>query len=76
MCGRFTLTTPGEILAFALMVDDVEPAVLSSFAKAEDGGQGRFNLCPTDEVIAVVGKRAEDGGGRKAGLCRWGRVPA
>lgn len=68
MCGRFTLTTPGEILAFAFMVDEVEPAVTERLGE-------RFNLCPTDEVPVVVGRRVAEGGGRKAGLCRWGLVP-
>ncbi len=71
MCGRFTLTTPGEILAFAFMVDDVEAGVSEMLDKG-----GRYNLCPTDDVVAVVGRRPRDGGGRKAGLCRWGLVPA
>jgi putative SOS response-associated peptidase YedK len=61
MCGRFTLTTPGELLAAAFGLD--EPADL----------QPRYNIAPT-QPIAVV-RRIPAGAPRTLALLRWGLVP-
>ena len=60
MCGRFTLTTPGEIVAEAFGLDEAPPL------------EPRRNIAPT-EPVAVV--RAE-GAGRRLAFLRWGLVPA
>jgi len=62
MCGRFTLTTPGEALAEAFGLDeppDVPP---------------RYNIAPTQPVAAV--RRIPAGAPRSVSLLRWGLVPA
>ncbi len=61
MCGRFTLTTPAEILAEAFGLDappDVQP---------------RHNIAPSQPVALV---RHATAGSRRAELVRWGLVPA
>jgi putative SOS response-associated peptidase YedK len=64
MCGRFTETKvdPGLIAA--------RFGVLESAVPAET--LGRFNVCPTEPVLAVCGS---DGGEPVAGSLRWGLVP-
>ncbi len=57
MCGRFTLTTPDEIAS--------ELGVAVPFEVS-----ARYNICPTDEVIAIA-NRAE----RAAERMRWGLIP-
>lgn len=62
MCGRFTLTTPGDALAEAFGLDeppDVPP---------------RYNIAPTQPVAAV--RRIPAGAPRSVSLLRWGLVPA
>jgi putative SOS response-associated peptidase YedK len=61
MCGRYTLTTPGEIIAeiFDLSAPPELPA--------------RYNVAPTQEVAAV--RVEEPGGERRLVLLRWGLVP-
>lgn len=62
MCGRFTLTTPGETLAEAFGLD--EPPELPP----------RYNIAPT-QPIAVV-RRIPAGAPKSMSLLRWGLVPA
>jgi putative SOS response-associated peptidase YedK len=61
MCGRFSLSTPGEILAEAFGLQD--PPQL----------EPRHNIAPTQTVATI---RSDEGGRRSAHLCRWGLVPA
>jgi putative SOS response-associated peptidase YedK len=64
MCGRFTATfvEPQKIAArFAVR----EPAIPAETL-------GRFNVCPTEQVLAVCATPAE---GRAARDLRWGLVP-
>ena len=66
MCGRYTLKTrrSDEIqtkLADALGVETPPP----------ERGLGRFNIAPTQEVLAVV----DDREGRRTAELRWGLVP-
>lgn len=62
MCGRFTLTTPGEILAEAFGLD-AAPALAP-----------RYNIAPTQPVLVV--RRESPAGPRRAALLRWGLIPA
>jgi putative SOS response-associated peptidase YedK len=62
MCGRFTLTTPGETLAEAFGLD--EPPDL----------QPRYNIAPM-QPIAVV-RRIPAGAPKSMSILRWGLVPA
>ncbi len=62
MCGRFSLTTPPEILAehFGLAeVPDLDP---------------RYNIAPTQDVPVV--RSGPDGEDRRLDLVRWGLMPA
>lgn len=61
MCGRFTLTTPGETLAEAFGLD--EPPEVAP----------RYNIAPTQPVAAV--RRIPAGAPRSLSLLRWGLVP-
>jgi putative SOS response-associated peptidase YedK len=60
MCGRYTNTAGVEELndRFALPI-------------SSDAGTRRFNIAPTEEVLAIV---AEDGV-REARMLRWGLIP-
>lgn len=60
MCGRLTLTHPGEALAalFQAVPGNDLPAV------------PQYNLCPTQEVPVVTSE-----GGRRLRSMRWGLVP-
>jgi putative SOS response-associated peptidase YedK len=63
MCGRFTATfvEPQMIAArFAVSAPAIPPETL-----------GRFNVCPTEQVLAVCGGP----GGRAVRDLRWGLVP-
>jgi putative SOS response-associated peptidase YedK len=63
MCGRFTATfvEPQAIAArFAVSAPAIPRETL-----------GRYNVCPTEQVLAVVG----DGSGRAARDLRWGLIP-
>jgi putative SOS response-associated peptidase YedK len=67
VCGRYTNTgrRSDEIqqkLAAKLRVDP----------PGDDGGFGRFNVSPSQEVLAVV----EDDAGRRMELLRWGLIPS
>jgi putative SOS response-associated peptidase YedK len=61
MCGRFTLTTPGEVLAEAFGLD-TEPALAP-----------RYNIAPTQPLAAV---RQGPDGRRSLVLLRWGLLPS
>jgi putative SOS response-associated peptidase YedK len=65
MCGRYTATTVNPALIAARF------GVLESAVPGET--LGRFNVCPTEPVLAVCG--AADGPSRAARALRWGLVP-
>ncbi len=60
MCGRYVLTTPGEVLAELFEVP--QPVELAA----------RYNIAPTQAVPIV---RAAEAGGREMVLVSWGLVP-
>jgi putative SOS response-associated peptidase YedK len=60
MCGRYVVTTPGEVLAELFELDE-KPHLAP-----------RFNVAPTQEV-AIVRRRSE--GGRELAMVQWGLVP-
>ena len=66
MCGRYTNTKgrSDDLLDKLVAKLDVE-------APEDDRGFGRFNISPTQEVLAV----ADDRDGRRMELLRWGLVP-
>jgi len=64
MCGRYSLTDPDPARLRARF------DILESSEIAEEP---RFNIAPTDPVLAV--RRREEDGGRIAGRLRWGLVP-
>jgi len=61
MCGRYTLTTPGEIIAE--IFDLSEPPQVDA----------RYNVAPTQEVAAI--RVDEPEGERRFVRLRWGLVP-
>jgi putative SOS response-associated peptidase YedK len=61
MCGRFVSSTPAAVLAEQFSVTEVV---------APDVGP-RWNVAPTDEVLAVATRR----GVRRLGVFSWGLVP-
>ena len=60
MCGRYVVTTPGEVLAELFELDE-KPHLVP-----------RWNVAPTQEVAIV---RARPEGGRELAMARWGLVP-
>lgn len=64
MCGRYSLTDPDP----ARLRARFEILESSEIAEAP-----RFNIAPTDSVLAV--RRRDDDGARIAGRLRWGLVP-
>ncbi len=60
MCGRYVLTTPGQVLAEVF--DLPQPVELAA----------RYNIAPTQAVPIV---RATEGGGRELAFVSWGLVP-
>ncbi|MCW3026695.1 MAG: hypothetical protein JWM29_2127 [Solirubrobacterales bacterium] len=60
MCGRYTNTAGPEELNDRFRVPI-----------ATDAGTGRFNIAPTEEVLAIVAPKSEP----EARLLRWGLVP-
>jgi len=60
MCGRYILTTPGEVLAELFELDEKPPI------------KPRYNIAPTQEVAIV---RAGATGGRELAFVQWGLVP-
>ncbi len=70
MCGRFVASRPVEDIAALLEVDDVElPEELTS---------PRWNVAPTDGVLAVASRAQRDSGEQRRRLTdyRWGLVPS
>jgi putative SOS response-associated peptidase YedK len=63
MCGRFTLTNPDPATLRARF--DLDP-----FAELDE--RPRFNIAPTDPVLAI---RTAAGERREAGRLRWGLLP-
>ena len=63
MCGRYTLTDPDPARIRARFG-------LDEAAKLEE--QPRYNIAPTDPVLAI---RRDDAGRRVPGRLRWGLVP-
>ncbi|WP_119068060.1 SOS response-associated peptidase [Aggregatilinea lenta] len=64
MCGRFTLTIPDpETLAQAFMLPGMPPDL-----------PPRFNIAPTQPVLAVV--RDGDSGDNELKVMRWGLIPS
>jgi putative SOS response-associated peptidase YedK len=61
MCGRYTLTSPGEVVAEIFELIDV-PEVLP-----------RYNLAPTQEAAVV--RVVAPGAPRTLDLLRWGLIP-
>jgi putative SOS response-associated peptidase YedK len=68
MCGRYTLTRPGDALV-ELDCPDVDLAA----ELREELLQPRYNVAPTQSVLAV---RADDEGGRHAVGLAWGLRPS
>jgi len=64
VCGRFSLSTPAEILAGLFQAD---VGALGELAP-------RYNIAPGTWVVTV--RPAGPAGGREAALARWGLVPA
>lgn len=60
MCGRYTLTTPGDVLAPALGLESV-PTLTP-----------RWNIAPSQPVAIV---RAGGAGRRELAVVRWGLIP-
>lgn len=61
MCGRFTLSTPGEVVADVFGLDDVP------------GIDPRYNFAPTQKVPVVVAPEPDR---RQLVGMRWGLVPS
>ena len=79
MCGRYTLTKKEhDALASRfeakLGANVTESSVGSDGKKHGPPGVGRFNVAPTQEVLAVV--RDGDDAEREMRLLRWGLVPS
>ncbi|MCS6881386.1 MAG: SOS response-associated peptidase [Oscillochloridaceae bacterium] len=60
MCGRFTLTAPGEDLALHFNLDEV-PVI-----------EARYNIAPTQPVLMI----RQEKGRRVAEMARWGLIPS
>jgi putative SOS response-associated peptidase YedK len=61
MCGRFTMATPGQVIAEVFGLDDVPEL------------SPRFNIAPTQAVAAV---RARADGRRELVALTWGLIPS
>ena len=67
MCGRYTtMTTDGDGLAARFGFDERGAGLLRETL-------GRANVCPTEDVAAVV---AGEDGARRAEVLRWGLAPS
>lgn len=62
MCGRFTLTSPADVVAELFELS--QPPALTP----------RYNIAPTQGVLAVVAKAS--GAGRATSALHWGLVPS
>jgi putative SOS response-associated peptidase YedK len=65
MCGRFTLTDPDPARLRARFA-------LGESAELSEGEQPRYNIAPTDPVLAI---RRDERGQQELGRLRWGLVP-
>ncbi len=63
MCGRFSLTTAGPILADLFGLDD--PEILAQW-------RARYNIAPTQAILAI---RVGADGKRAIAYLRWGLIP-
>lgn len=61
MCGRYTLSSPSDLLADLLEIDSVPDLA------------PRYNIAPTQEAAVV--RVAEESGNRVLGMLRWGFIP-
>ena len=61
MCGRYTLSVPGDVVAELFEVDEVPEL------------EPRYNIAPTQEVAAVRRRRGQ--AGRELIPLRWGLIP-
>ena len=64
VCGRYVSTTPSDVLAAQFRVEEI---------LGDDVDQPRWNVAPTDPVLAVAENRA---GVRRLGRMRWGLLPS
>lgn len=62
MCGRYTLTAPGDAIVEAFELDGIPEM------------RPRYNIAPTQEVAVV--RRNRSTGKRQADLLKWGLVPS
>src|SRR5690606_29160751 len=60
VCGRYTLTDPGEELIRHFQL----PGLPQEY-------RPRYNIAPTQPVLAII-----DADGRRAGMLRWGLIPS
>ena len=60
MCGRFLLTSPGNLVQVLFRLDEVPDL------------SPRYNIAPTQEVAVV----REGEAGRRLDMMRWGLVPS
>lgn len=63
MCGRYTLTTPGDLVAEIFELAEPPETV------------ARYNIAPTQEVATVRSADGGEAGDRELALLRWGLVP-
>ncbi len=89
MCGRFTVTTKDTKKVADRFQVELEKALERNAAgeapppsreraKKAEGGLGRFNVAPTQEILTVRSSPQPDeaaAGEREARLMRWGLVP-
>ncbi|MDG2308805.1 MAG: SOS response-associated peptidase [Candidatus Binatia bacterium] len=61
MCGRFTLTSPAQVIAEIFGVDP------------PDGFEARYNICPSQAVVAI--RQTTDEAQRAMAFLHWGLVP-
>lgn len=62
MCGRFTLSGPGDVVAAVFELSEVPPIV------------PRYNITPTQPVSAVL--LAAESSQRRVATFRWGLIPS
>lgn len=61
MCGRFSISTPGEVVAEAFALPEVPDL------------EARYNVAPTQDVAIV---RSTDGESRELAFVHWGLIPS
>ncbi|HEY0972247.1 MAG TPA: SOS response-associated peptidase, partial [Gemmatimonadales bacterium] len=76
MCGRFGLTKPGRIAGSGLLdqlaVDGVAPDVAADVPAELPP---RYNIAPSQPVLAVLDARSDGTVRRTLAMLRWGLVP-